>query len=322
MCLALAFPLSGRSGAPLRAGLLGVAAMDVPPGQYSGISYIAGRRYAVVHDKAGGGGIWYFSIPFAGDGSFGTILAQPAPGTVESTQQRDCEGIAYVPSTGTFFVSGETQQDILEYGFDGRPTGRSLAVPPRFWADRIRGNRGFEALTFSPQTELFWTTTEMPLIADEGASDGPQLLRLQSFALSDLEARDERRYLTEAPEAKAEGARAYIFGVPALAGLPDGRLLVLEREVFVPSGSLLDQLREAYSRTRVFVVDPREESAEALEKQLVIDFRTTVLDLADYEGMCLGPVLEDGTQTLLLIADSQGGMNGLVKEWVRVYTLR
>ena len=318
----LALPAGGREGTPLRAELLGTTVMDVPPGQYSGISYISGKRYAVVHDNAGGGGIWYFSIPLPQGGSFGTILAEPAIATPGSREQRDSEGIAYVPSTGSFFVSGEARQDILEYGFDGRPTGRSLAVPERFGTDRIRGNRGFEALTFSPQTGLFRTTTEMPLIADETAADGPQLLRLQSFALSDLEPREERLYLTEAPEERPDGARSYVFGVPALAALPDGRLLVMEREVYVPSGSLLEQFRLAHTRTRIFVVDPRTESTEALEKELVIDFQTRALDLADYEGMCLGPVLEDGTQTLLLIADSQGGMSGLLQEWVRVYALR
>ena len=59
-----------------------------------------------------------------------------------------------------------------------------------------------------------------------------------------------------------------------------------------------------------------------LEKKLLLSFNTYALNLADYEGMCLGPVLPDGTQLLLLIADSQGGMGGLVGEYLKVIKLQ
>ena len=46
------------------------------------------------------------------------------------------------------------------------------------------------------------------------------------------------------------------------------------------------------------------------------------MDLANFEGMCLGPTLPDGTRTLLLIADSQNGSGGLTQEYVKVILLR
>ena len=40
-------------------------------------------------------------------------------------------------------------------------------------------------------------------------------------------------------------------------------------------------------------------------------FTLTDTRFANYEGMCLGPVLADGRQTLLLLSDSQAGMGRL-----------
>jgi len=37
--------------------------------------------------------------------------------------------------------------------------------------------------------------------------------------------------------------------------------------------------------------------------------------------MCLGPILPDGRQTLLLLADSQDGSQGLTGEYIRVLAL-
>jgi hypothetical protein len=69
-------------------------------------------------------------------------------------------------------------------------------------------------------------------------------------------------------------------------------------------------------------VDPAHDSAGILRKSLVCSFRTGATDLADFEGMCLGPTLPDGTRTLLLIADSQKGSGGWTKEYVKVILLR
>ena len=51
-------------------------------------------------------------------------------------------------------------------------------------------------------------------------------------------------------------------------------------------------------------------------------FTTGALNLANFEGMCLGPVLPDGRRTLVLIADSQKGSGGLTNEYVKVILFR
>lgn len=291
---------------------------DVPAGQYSGISWMGGNRYAVVHDKYNGGGLVYFDIDIDDTGAVTSVTSSIPAGTTASGVCRDCEGVAFVPGTpGTLFVSSETDQSILEYDLEGYPTGRSLAVPADLGTWAITGNAGFEALTYNASTGLFWTVTEAPLVRD--ASLG-RVLRLQSLA-----AGDRFLYRTDEPaktDAEAAAARSYVFGVPALAALDDGRVLVLEREVYVPSNST-QLLSDSFTRMKIYAVNPASDTAGILRKTLVASFSTSALNLANYEGMCIGPTLPDGSTCLVLIPDSQGGaLYGLVKEYVKVITLK
>jgi uncharacterized protein YjiK len=287
----------------------------VDNGEYSGITYLGGTHYAVVHDKLGGGGIVFFDLHFRDDGTLAYANKTVPPGT-EGTG-KDSEGIVYVPSTRTLFVSAEADQSIREYDLKGHPTGRKLNIPADLGIDRITPNQGFEALAYSDQTHLFWTVTEGPV-----RTDSLRFLRLQSFG-EDLEPVSRYLYEMDAPEASAEGTEAYVHGVSALTALPDGRLLVLEREVYVPAGGIAEKLGGAFTTAKIFVVRPVAGKDGALRKRLVTGFRTTALSsFANYEGMCLGPVLGDGRRTLLLIPDSQNGSGGLTQEYLRVYAIK
>lgn len=304
--------------AGLRATPLAQTPLNIDPGEYSGITHISGNRYAVVDDNLKGGGILFFSIPIGPDGSVGTVVTQAAEGTVAAEgKARDCEGIAYVPSTGTLYVSAETQ-DIRGYDLTGNETGKSFRIPKDLSTSNITPNFGFEAFTYNDATGLFWTTTEAPLKSETVL---PRLLRLQSF---DAEGQPAERffYQTGEPQKTAEGTTAYVFGVPALAAFDDGRLLVLEREVYVPKGSFWDKLTASFTKTGLYLVDPVHDKAGVLRKTLLCTFRTGALDLANFEGICLGPTLPDGRRCLLLVADSQQGSGGLTQEYVKVILLK
>ena len=106
-----------------------------------------------------------------------------------------------------------------------------------------------------------------------------------------------------------------------MTALPDGRIVVLEREVYVPGGSLFEKLG-AFTESKLYSVSPKDDPAGILQKTLIAPvFRTNAFNLANYEGMCTGPVLQDGRQTLLLIADSQDGAEGLTSEYLQVIVL-
>ena len=294
---------------------------QVGSGEYSGITYISGNQYAVVHDKLNGGGLTLFDIPLYPDGSVGRITKSVPAGTSGSTiSSRDNEGVAYV--NGKLFISAEADQSIREYTLQGKETGRALDVPSDLKSDKIQGNAGFEALTYNAKTECFWTVTEKPLLADEETFLG--LLRLQCFG-KNLKPAGRALYVMDNPNKSEDEVRlayAYVHGVPALAALDDGRLIVLEREVYVPNGNVLIKALGARTWTKLYLVDPVNDKSGILRKSLLTSFITSSLNLANFEGMCLGPTLEDGSQVLILIADSQNGSGGLTKEYIKVLLIR
>ena len=294
----------------------------IPSGQYSGITYLGGTRYAVVDDKLAGGGITYFDITIDEKGTVTAAGMTVPEGTSSSdVSGRDNEGIAYVPSTGTLFVSSENDQRIREYTLDGFETGRSLAVPEDLAVGKITSNKGFEALTYDASRKVFWTVTEGELGKDAFL---PRTLRLQSFG-DDLQPAGRFLYRTDEPAksaAEAAAASSYVFGVPALAALPDGRLLVMEREVYVPNGGTLEKFFNSFAKTRIYVVKSYEDTAGVLRKNLVKEISTSALNLANYEGMCIGPTLSDGGLVVVLVPDSQGGSGGLTNEYIKTLVVK
>ena len=299
--------------------LSSTALPDIEDGEYSGITWLSGNNYAVVDNDQKGGGILHFTIPIDNSGYVGDVSMRPAAGTVVSTDKnRDNEGITYVPSLGTLYVSSERHQEIREYDLAGRATGKALQIPSDLAVKAITSNRGFEALTFNNATGLFWTMTEAPLAKDTFL---PRILRLQSFG-TDGKPANRFLYQTGKPTKSAESASSYVFCVSCMAAMDDGRILVLEREVFVPKGNVLNKVRTAFTKMNLYVVDPVHDSAGILRKSLVCSFKTNALDLANFEGMCLGPTLPDGRRCLVLIADSQRGAGGLTQEYVRVILLK
>jgi len=306
-------PVTKSAGARLSATALPQVSPAIEAGQYSGITWLGDNRYAVVHDKLTGGGIVFFYIDI--DLNTGEITrvstSIPDATRLSAVTGRDNEGIAY--ANGKLYVSAESDQSIREYELDATPSGRQLSIPETMQRDKITGNAGFEPLTYNATTGLFWTTTEQPLPADEAT---PRIHRLQSFG-ADLQPARQYLYQMDEPLRSAEGTRAYVHGISAMAALDDGRLVILEREVYVPA-SVLKALSDTFSLVKLYVVNPTGPTDRILPKTPLIAFSTVLGNLANYEGMCLGPTLTDGRHTLLLIADSQGGMSGLTHEYIKV----
>lgn len=345
LLLGLSAQLSARTDSVECLKPVSMRRYGAPPAHYSGIARIGADRYALVSDKEPLDG--YYPLRLQIDTLSGKILSlrvEACRGLPASRRDdtgfsaRDAEGVAYNTTTETLFISGEGDQDIHEYDINGVPTGRKLVVPPFFSATSIHPNYGFEALTYDGASQSLWTTTESTLRADgESASPRhpePNRLRLQRFG-SDLKPREMYLYQTDTPRARHNG-RAYAFGVTALAALPDGDLLVLERELFVSK-----RYGGSWATVNLYRISPRPEQAvapaevdtaawerSALPKRKVASWTTRFhplnTRLANYEGMCLGPRLSDGRQTLVLVSDSQGGYGKgpyRLKDYLRVVVL-
>ena len=333
-----------QSAMPLKQ--VGMGRWDIGTGQYSGITHLGENRYAIVSDKEPADGFFIFRIDQ--DHRTGNITSvylegfhgNPRPMVDASGNSiRDCEGIAYFPPSNTLFISGEGDQKILEYAMTGQPTGRRLNVPGIFSLQNIVPNYGFESLSYETTTHRFWTTTESTLPADGPAASAAHpgvanLLRIQSFT-DDLQPAAQYAYRMDRGRADDFG-KIYVFGVPEITALPDGQLLVLEREANITNGYMGSECR-----CKLFIVNPKQsptiDSSVSLAgldpnhfmvKRLLADFTTTInpvkYNFANYEGMCLGRTLTDGRRTLLMISDSQGGYGkGPVhlKDYIKVIVL-
>ncbi len=298
----------------------------VPAGNYSGITWLGGERYALVNDKSPTAGFYLMTI--VTDSLTGELLEVRADSFMTSGQpNRDEEGICFVPLSNTIFTSGEADHDVIEYTLQGQLTGRRLAVPEVFRT--AYSDYSLESLTYNAMTHRFWTTSEHTLSAD-GPETGihykhPNLLRLQSFG-DDLQPCEQYWYLTDSSLVTSEKGRD-ILGVSDLAALDDGRLLVLEREARITPKKI-----GSFVHVKIYLVHPGRQSDEGshpqrpLSKQLLTEFRTkmnlTARSFANYEGMCVGPRLADGSILLLLVADSQNQYKGFLKDWFKTVVIK
>ncbi len=313
---------------------------NVPGANYSGITRIGGNRYAVVSDKEKRTGFYVFDISIdsvKGKVREVSMISTPAMAAADNHaadnhaadgHAADVEDVAYVPSCHTVFLADEGRQSIVEYALDGRPTGRELLVPDHLSADAIYPNYGFESLTFSPKDSLLWTVTEHTLRNDGKRSSAANragcLLRLQSFSVETCRPVSSHYYRTDAPTVKKQG-RNYAFGVSAITALRDGGLLLMEREFYVARHFL-----GSWVKIKIYRVDLRKKAADGcLQKELVVTFQNRLnafnRNIANYEGMCLGPQLSDGRQTVILVSDSQGNFGNRffhLKDYVRVLSFQ
>ena len=292
----------------------------VPAGNYSGIAWLGGSKYAVANDKSPTTGFYLMDI--LTDSITGELLSVRLDTFLTCGQPtRDEEGICYMPQNQTIFVSGEKDQEILEFTLQGQLTGRKLNIPEIF--KKTYSNRGFEALTYQPKTHRFWTTSENTLQAD---GEKPTIdkkirnhLRFQSFG-DDLQPKEQYWYDTDSAIVKKRKGNS-IMGVGGLAALDDGRIVVLERELYFPKKQI-----GSYCIVKLYVVDPTQhQPGEMLSKTLLTTFRTkfniTRRNFANYEGICVGPKLVDGRQLLILICDSQNQYRGMLKDWFKTIVL-
>ena len=292
----------------------------VSAGNYSGIAWMGGSKYAIANDKSPTAGFYLMTIQT--DSVTGELVSVQEDAFLTNGQpNRDEEGICYVPQTQTVFVSGEADQEILEYNLQGQLTGRRLQIPEIF--KTAYSNGGFEALTYQAKTHRFWTTSENTLKAD---GEMPTIdrkiknrLRLQAFG-DDLQPKEQYWYESDSTIIRKHKGRS-ILGVSGLAALDDGRIVVLEREMYFPKKQI-----GSYCLVKLYLVDPTQhQPGEMLNKTLLATFRTKVnltrRNFANFEGICVGPKLADGRQVLILICDSQNQYRGVMKDWFKTIIL-
>ena len=358
LLLLVSLPLSAQLAQVLPQRAL--SKWGIPAGNYSGITPLGNGRFAVVSDKAPSLG--YFEWSIEQDSLTGQITHVSALGfrPLQSREKQpedalDVEDLVFDAQHKLVWIANEGDQTLTAYDTATQQLGATMVIPPYFSRDSIFANLGFEALVHDARTQLWCTTSESPLRADVPARPEQLLptvpldLRL-TFWDSTFTAQRIVPYRMATSQLSRQ-ARYYLQGVPALCFLPNGSLLVMERELSVPrtylgakchirlrwiaaktlqQWALSAENLSSDSRTTDTMLTATQWTALAPQTPVaeIAEWRTQLgilsRSLANYEGMCLGRRLADGRQTILCVSDAQGGAGRCgvhLRDFLRVVVL-
>ena len=343
----------------------------VAAGNYSGIAHLHDDIYAVVSDKSDSALYFNFRIqvnPKTGEleqienlgfteRTDGTLNdAKPWQGQEKGF---DHEAIVKV-SDSTLVIASEGYCRLKEFPI--LPTSADAAkvgYPQNLWESRwpssdFYPNYNFESLAFDSVHQYLWTIPESTLRKDgqpatpqNGLANRLRLMRLDWGKMKEnrnkeeyseqVSSKKDPRYMTtyayqmDQPSTHKK-ADIYVMGVSELCVLPDGQLLVLEREAFIPKIKI-----GAFCKCKLYLINPLNSEEFSmkekfssdtpfLKKRLLTEWKTGLSlskrSFANYEGMCLGPMLEDGSQVVILLSDSQDQYAGVLKDWFKTIVIR
>ena len=343
----------------------------VAAGNYSGIAHLHDDIYAVVSDKSDSALYFNFRIqvnPKTGELEQVENLGftERTDGTMNDGKPWqglekgfDHEAIVKV-SDSTLVIASEGYCCLKEFSI--LPTSADAAkvgYPQNLWESRwpsseFYPNYNFESLTFDSVHQYLWTIPESTLRKDgqpatpqNGLANRLRLMRLnwgkikedsnkEEYSEQVSSKKDSRYMMTYAYQmdqpSTHKKADIYVMGVSELCALPDGQLLVLEREAFIPKIKI-----GAFCKCKLYLINPlnsKEFSMKEnfssdtpfLKKRLLAEWKTGLSlskrSFANYEGMCLGPKLEDGSQVVILLSDSQDQYAGVLKDWFKTIVIR
>ena len=343
----------------------------VAAGNYSGIAHLHDDIYAVVSDKSDSALYFNFRIlvnPKTGEPEQVENLGftERIDGTLNDGKPWqglekgfDHEAIVKV-SDSTLVIASEGYCRLKEFSI--LPTSADAAkvgYQQNLWESRwpssdFYPNYNFESLAFDSVHQYLWTIPESTLRKD-GQPATPQnglvnLLRLMRLNWGKMKEDSNKEEYSEQVSSKKDSrymmtyayqmdqpsthkkADIYVMGVSELCALPDGQLLFLEREAFIPKIKI-----GAFCKCKLYLINPLNSEEFSmkekfssdtpfLKKNLLVEWKTGLSlskrSFANYEGMCLGPKLEDGSQVVILLSDSQDQYAGVLKDWFKTIVIR
>ena len=343
----------------------------VAAGNYSGIAHLHDDIYAVVSDKSDSALYFNFRIqvnPKTGELEQVENLGftERTDGTLNDGkfwqgQEKGFDHEAIVKaSDSTLVIASEgycrlKEYPILHTSADAAKVGYQQNLWESRWpSSDFYPNYNFESLAFDSIRQYLWTIPESTLRKD-GQPATPQnglanQLRLMRFDWGKIKENRNKEEYSEQVSSKKDSrymttyayqmdkpsthkkADIYVMGVSELCALPDGQLLVLEREAFIPKIKI-----GAFCKCKLYLINPlnsdgfsMEEKFSAdtpfLKKRLLTEWKTGLSiskrSFANYEGMCLGPKLEDDSQVVILLSDSQDQYAGVLKDWFKTIVIR
>lgn len=251
--------------------------------------------------------------------------------------ETDTEGIA-LTNKATVFISSEGNAEklinpfIKEFSLSSGKEIVTLPIPNKFLPNKtnqkgIRNNLAFESLTITPDNKNLFTATENALIQD-GVAAKPNIgspCRILQYNLLNNQPEKEFLYQTEPVTPFLNLIGKFASGLPDLLALDNqGHFLSLERS-FTGLGFAISLFQvslegadDIHNIDSLLAVDSK--NIKPVKKKLLLDLRKLDVLLDNIEGLTLGPKLQDGQQSLILISDNN--FNSLQRTQILAFKIK
>lgn len=306
-------------------------------GGLSGLAYDAkkNRILAISDDRSATNDARFYEFDFKlNEKSFSISVAdvltiknkdgKPFPkGSIDPEDIAIFNGSLIIPSEGWINKEPPINPEVYEFTREGRyksnleiPT-KYNPIPGKEGKAGIRDNLGFEAVTVSKDGKSLWVGVEEALFQDDRVS-GPRyasVLRLMQF--KDMKPVKEVAYqLEKIPSIPVAGLTVGETGLSSIVAIDDSTFYSVERSYmplvrknvvrlykFKISDKTTDILKMDIIKAGKNIITVEKEFIANLE-----DFTPSMSDkfqsVDNIEGMCLGPKLPNGHDTLIMVSDN------------------
>ena len=305
------------------------------PTSVSGVTWAGGNTYYMVADSYSNPndevGIYKVTVNLSNDGK--SVSSYSIGSRVVVPVAYDIEAIAYDPASGNVWVANESGNGASMPAntiYEVNPaTGKvisTLTMPANFTS--FVGNYGLESLTIAGDGLTMWTANEEALTTDGSRSSysAGTTCRLVKFTRKTLRSPWECTamypYTTDKWTHRYSYGTAGRRGISDLCALPDGSLLVLERELSsdtdgtgIWAGLGVDLYYAIYQVTpeaMAAATDVKNLASlksggwSAVAKKVVVANNCREA-WGNYEGICLGENVRDGGVDVVMVTDAGDG---------------
>lgn len=285
---------------------------DIPQKEgLSGIAKINDNEYYVVNDKFG----LLHKVEIGMNRETGAVTNFVRKKTVKLEGRIDIEAVVWDRVNNVVTIVDERDCTIRSFNPETGKEVAKIEIPEVYHSSSRIVNASFESLAMSPDGLSLWTCNESALRKDgaEASAKSGSDVRIQRFRRKDFKSLWEPDgqwcYHTEKNPSINLGNKR-VCGIAELLVMPDGKVIALERRLKVAKWRLPTIVCGLYEIDFTNATDtsaiPKlcEAEIKRVEKKCLYTANT---GFAVYEGMCFGPKLNDGTQTLILVSDGDEG---------------
>lgn len=238
----------------------------------------------------------------------------------------DPEALRYYPPTGQLFWSSEGERTLRKEGArlidpfvhmagrDGHYID-SFSLPANMHMQLAekgpRNNGSFEGIAFADQYRTMYVSVEEPLYEDgprAGLGDSTAWIRMIKFDVATKKPVAQYAYRIDAVAHAPQPANGFkINGISDILGWDRNRLLVIERSFSTgfPNNTIKLYIADLAGASDVSSLPSLErKNMHPVRKHLLFNMEDLGRYIDNIEGVTLGPILPDGHQSLVFVADN------------------